>query len=166
MKYKKIFTIICAFLTVLMTGCASENANIKDYIEDYDVSRFFVKTVEKQLCNEYIVCYEKSNSETVEVVNMGIADQKLIIAGQRIFYSTGYTLLSVDFEGANEIVLEKNPEDDIIFEKITSTDDEWLYCEGRKMVEIYGDPTALDGVHFIPTKFKVKIDFSEYSEIE
>ena len=165
MKRKRIFVaMLCAFLAVLIAGCASKNMNLEDYTERYDISRFFVKIVDNQECNEYIVCYEKENGNTIEIVNMGIEKQKLIISGQRIFYSTGFTLISVDFEGENEMLLEKNQDSDISFEKITSTDNEWLYCEGRKMVEIHEDPTALDGIHYIPAKFKVKIDFSEYSE--
>ena len=44
--------------------------------------------------------------------------------------------------------------------------DDWIFCSGRKMAEIYGDPVALDGAHFLPADFQVKADFSEYSVIE
>ena len=158
-----LLIISCAVLTTLIIGCASSNLNAED--SNYDIDRFFVKTVEYVMCNEYIICYKKANGEIKEIINMGISEQRLIIVHQRIFLSTGYTLLSVDFDGKDETVCQINPDDDIIFENITSADDEWLYCDGRKRVEIYGDPVALDGSHYILAKFKVKVDFSEYSEV-
>ena len=52
-----------------------------------------------------------------------------------------------------------------MFELVVGAEDDWIYCSGRKMVEIYGNPAALDGVHFLPADYAVKADFSEYKEI-
>jgi hypothetical protein len=129
-----------------------------------DTSRFYIKTVEYQECREYIICRENPDGEVAEIVNMGVREQPLIIEDGRIYYSTGLELVSVDFDGENKKTFSDGG-DEIIIEQIYYVDGEWLYCAGRKQTEIYDDPATADGVHYPRTIYKVKADFSEYSEI-
>jgi len=161
MSRKKFITIICySIVTLILSACTSTVSDTSDY----DVTRFFVQTVGNVMSNENIVCYEEASGEIIEVINVGMEEQPLIIVERRIFYVSDLQLVSVDFEGKDRIVHQKN-DDDITFTKITSADGEWLYCDGYKRVEIYGDPVALDGDHSVRAKYRVKVDFSEYSEM-
>jgi len=187
MKLKRwLIALLCIGLIVSAAGCAvktqpesapepehesSESGESATYPGMYEVNYstngFFMKKVEYQECNEYIVCYRSPNGEVVEIVNIGIREQPLIIVNDRIYYATGSSLVSVNPEGEDEKFL--NPDNGDTFElmiDMVDEDGEWLYCSGRKMVEIYGDPVALDGVHFLPADFRVKPDFSEYSVVE
>jgi len=174
---KWLIALLCTGLIVLAADCAvkpepeyktGESGTYNGvYEEDYSTNPFFMKTVEYQECNEYIVCYRSPNGEVVEIVNIGEREQPLVIVNERIYYATGLALVSVNLEGGNKKVL--NPDNGDTFELMIDMVDEggeWLYCSGRKMVEIYGDPVALDGVHFLPADFRVKPDFTEYSVIE
>lgn len=165
MKKCFLFLALCSLLIVSLVGCSHSSLPTEEdslsEIQEYDVSRFYIKTVHYELCNEYIVCY---GNDKHEIVNIGTTPQPLIITNDRIFYCCYGSLASTDFDGKEQELSHFN--DDIAVEQINSTDGEWLYCSGKKRVEIYNDPVALDGVHFIPANFKVKIDFSEYSEIE
>jgi len=184
MKIKRwLITLLCVGLTISAAGCAaktepqieygtsetSQSSVILSgmYEQDYSTNRFFMKKVEYQECNEYIVCSRSPTGEVAEIVNIGPREQPLIIVNKRIYYATGISLVSVNLEGGDQKVL--NPDNGDNFELMIDIVDEggeWLYCSGRKMVEIYGDPVALDGVHFLPADFRVKPDFSEYSVIE
>ena len=183
MKTKRwLIVLLCVGLTISAIGCAvkpepqieyktsesSESSVILSgmYERDYSTNGFFIKKVEYQECNEYIVCHRFYTGEVTEIVNIGIREQPLIIVNERIYYATGLSLVSVNLGGGDQKVL--NPDNGDTFElmiDMVDEDGEWLYCSGRKMVEIYGDPVALDGVHFLPAHFRVKPDFSEYSEV-
>jgi len=176
MKIKRwLIALLCIGLAILAAGCAvkpepepeygTDDRNI--YEEYYGPTGFFIKTVEYQECNEYVVCFRSPTGEVAEIVNIGTREQPLIIVNERIYYATGLSLVSVNLEGGDKKAL--NPDNGDTFESMidmVDEDGEWLYCSGRKMVEIYGDPVALDGVHFLPADFRVKPDFSEYSVVE
>jgi len=181
MKMKRwLIALLCVGMTILTAGCvakaepqieykSSESSVILSgmYERDYSTNGFFIKKVEYQECNEYIVCHRFHTGEVTEIVNIGIREQPLIIVNERIYYATGIDLVSVNLKGEDAKRLRRD--EGHSFELMIDMVDEggeWLYCSGRKMVEIYGDPVALDGVHFLPAHFRVKPDFSQYSVVE
>jgi hypothetical protein len=173
MNMKKLLYCALACL-LLLAGCdgatiSNEGTNTEPAFEEapvYDESQFFIKTVEYQEADEHYICYRHPDGTVTEIVEMGIQENPFYIVGERIYYTQGDTLYSVDFTGGDVKTLFDGSEENISFNTIDRVDGEWLYCSGTKTKYIYGDPVALDGPHRVPIKTKVKTDFSEFSEIE
>ena len=175
---KKYFLTLIACAILLLAGCKATNGmpNVPDATVEsghsieaekptYDESEFFVKTIEYQECNEYVLCYRHEDGTIDELVNMGTQESPFYIIGERIYYTQGDTLISISFTGEDKKTLYDDSEANISFNEILHVENDWLYCSGTKWEEIYDDPAALDGPHRVPIVTKVKTDFSEFHEI-
>lgn len=171
MRYRRLFIILSIMsLCCICTGCGDfhdaifeeENINIP---EVYDADNFFVKEVEQFDCNAYILCYEHRGGEVTEIADMGFEQHNFVIVEDRIYYVNGSTLTSIDFTGQDKKTFS-DPEQVLSFLNVLRYEDGWLYCSSVKMVEIYGDPVAVDGPHAVYILSRVKIDFSRCEEVD
>ena len=158
--------------TLLLTGCGNvnslyEGANDLQHEENSDIfdeTRFFIKTVEYQECNEYFIYYRNPDGSETEVTEIGIQESAYHIIDNRIYFVQGDALISVNFTGGDRQYLYDDSSENISFNSIDSTDDEWLYCIGTKYQEIHSDSGEFEVVQRVPVKTKVKADFSEFYE--
>ena len=177
MKLKKCLTfLLFSMMLLASTGCtnsdlisSSSSSLINSSTKEFDVSQFFIYRVDNPMCNEYSVCYRENDGSVTTIVELGMNKQSLVIVGERIYYATGTDIVSVNFEGKEmESFHEKTGNDfeDFTFESVDSVQDSWITCTGYKHVEIYGDPVALDGHHFLAVTIKVNTDLTEIEEID
>jgi len=166
MKKILIVILLCA---LVLTGCgtihgADVGSNSNGDI--FDETQFFIKTVEYQECNVYYIYYRNPDGSETQVTQIGIDETLFHIINGRIYYVQGGSLYSINFSGEDTQILSDSSGENITFDWIDDVEGEWLLCSGTKWHEIYGDPVALDGMHRMPVKTKVKADFSEFYEIE
>lgn len=172
MKRRIAAAVLAAFLfLVLLSGCAAGKQTNDHPVSDTskasdDASRLFVQKVEYQEGDEYFVSYKNQDGSVVKIDEISDGGQLLAAAGQRVYYATGVVLVSVNFEGKDRKIFQDSSPNRFSFARINSVSDGWLYCSGKKMTEIYGDPVAADGAQFVPANMKVKTDFTECEEIK
>ncbi len=171
MKKILCFSLMCLTCFLLLCGCNSENntGNNEQFYDKayvYDGTQFFVKTQEHQEANDYFICYRYPDGSEEEIIKMGIQNNPFYIIEERLYYTQGDSLYSVDFAGEDKEILYDESDENISFNQIYRVGKGWLYCSGTKWAEISGDPVALDGRHRVPVSTRVKADFSEFQEIE
>jgi len=172
MRHISLSFILCMVIILLFcTGCDGfhdaifEEEDIDVPEEQYDLDNFFVKEVEKFDCNAYILCYEHRDGEVTEIVDMGFERHNFVVVEDRIYYVKGSTLTSIDFTGQDKRTFHA-AECEVEPREVMYYADGWLYCQGTKMIEIYGDPVAVDGPHAVTGFMKIKIDFSGCEEVD
>jgi hypothetical protein len=158
---KKI--IICILLCALfLAGCENifedsitdlnDSYLLDEEIENdddaavFDETRLFVKTVEYVMCHEYFICYRNPDGSETEIVKMGLQQNPFHVIGERIYFTEGDALYSVDFNGGDKQYLSDRSDDYYSFNLIERVEGDWLLCSGTKWKEIYGDPVALNGL--------------------
>lgn len=169
---KKI--IICLFACLfLFTGCTdstttdSESTVISSDSQSYDETNFFVRTVENQELNQYYISYTNSDGSVTDIYDMGLrAAEPPFLVYDGYIYCAGRDLLKIDYDG-NIVERFENGADGIVqINSVINIYDGSIYCIATQEFEIYGDPVALDGVHYQKVRIKVKLDFSEVSVVE
>lgn len=171
MKNRFFLVVLSMMIFLFCAGCDEfhnaifEEENIDIPEEEYDPDNFFVKEEKEPECYSYTLCYEHMDGEVTEIVDLGMEYHNFVIVEDRIYYVNGSTLTSIDFAGQDKETFH-DAECEVKPREVMYYADGWLYCHGVKMVEIYGDPVALDGPHAVTGFMKVKIDFSGCEEVD
>ena len=128
---------------------------------------FFVEKEELAETTQYRIFRQNSDGSTTVIADLGPDnDTPFFLLQERVYYTAGGSLFSVDFEGKNPKVLYDSSQEQVSFDRITMVEEGWIYCRGTCWQHITDDPAALPGSHRVTVTTRAKADLSEFEILE
>ena len=128
---------------------------------------FFVEKEELAEATQYRICRQNEDESITVIADLGPDnDTPFFLLEDRLYYTAGGSLCSVDFEGQNPRTLYDSGEEQVSFDRITMVEDGWIYCRGTRWQEITDDPAALPGSHRVAVTTRTKADLSGFEIVE
>ena len=128
---------------------------------------FFVEEEHQSQSTQYRICRQNLDGSTTVIADLGADNNTpFFLMEQRLYYTAGGSLWSVDFEGQDQTCLYDSSEKQVSFDRITMVEEGWIYCRGTLWQEITDDPAALPGPHRVAVTTRAKADLSEFEILE
>ncbi|MBO5953588.1 MAG: hypothetical protein J6Q53_05675 [Oscillospiraceae bacterium] len=128
----------------------------------YDPTLFYIFEDKTVMGSFYYICYENDNDRIVEVGNKGpffVWDNRLYFVDSQLY--------SVDFRGNDRLMMEFPEEEHVAgVNSLYRIENGWIYCSVSRYEEKNTDPYASPGLHVVNKDYKIKIDFTDYTEIK
>lgn len=129
--------------------------------------QFFIEQQDMGEVIQYSICRCGADGSLTQIADLGPAnDTPFFLWEERIYYTAGGSLFSVDYNGSDTRSLCDSSEEQISFDRITMVQDGWVYCRGTRWQEINNDPAALPGPHRVKAVIRAKADLSEFELLE
>lgn len=176
---KKLLWVMLVCL--LLSGCdliGGQEATLSTKGEDWEdfsysivpweplAEEFYTETISTAEGVWHYISYEGLDGQTYRVADLGTCDSPWFIIGDRIYYTTGLGLYSMDFSGENIKRFVPSGGESYTIDYLFRETDGWIYCRCRKTVESVEDPAAAPGAHTVTIHLKVTTDFTQYEEID
>ncbi len=168
--------LICLLLCLLLAACGKPAVTLpegyysgptaqEEAAEEEPV--FFVQKEVLAQATEYRICRQNADGSTTVIADLGPNnDTPFFLWEERLYYTAGGSLFSVDHNGGDEKVLYDPSEEQFSFDRITMVEQGWIFCRGTRWKEITDDPNALPGPHRVTAVAKAKADLSEFVVLE
>ena len=128
---------------------------------------FLVQKEEQAEATAYRICRENVDGSVTVIADLGVDnDTPFFLLEERLYYTAGGSLCSVDFEGKNPKMLYDSSEEQVSFERITMAEDGWIYCRGTYWQEVSDDPAALPGPHRVKVTTRATADLTNFEILE
>jgi hypothetical protein len=132
-----------------------------------EVPTFFTEEEKQAEATCYRICRQNTDGSVTVVADLGAENNTpFFLLEERVYYTAGGSLWSVNFDGEEEKVLYDSSEEQFSFDRITMAEDGWIYCRGTCWREITDDPAALPGPHRVKATARAKADLSEFEILE
>ena len=170
---KKYLILLLACL--MLAACGKPNVALPEGYysgpaEEAEVEQtpdFFVEKQDMGEATQYRICRTNADGSVTEIADLGPNnDTPFFLLEDRICYTAGGSLCSVDFDGKDLQTLTDSSEAQVSFDRITMVEDGWIYCRGTCWQEITDDPSALPGPHRVGVVTRAKVDLSEFEVLE
>ena len=170
---KKI--VAAALCCLLLAACTKPNVTLPEGYysgpaqqesEAAAQPQFYVEKEEQALADEYFLCRRDANGTQTRLFSLGIEAVPFLVEGDRIYFTSGDTLVSTDLEGKDRKTFFDQSEQQYSFNRVLKIEEGWISCSGTKWAEVTDDPAALPGPHRVKAITRVKTDFSEFYEVE
>lgn len=163
-------------LCLLLAACGKPDVTIPEgyYSGDPSVEessqqadpQFFMEKQEQEMADEYFLCRRDPDGTVTRLYSMGLQEVPFLVEGERIYFTSGDTLVSTDLQGQDIQTFFDTSDARYSFNRVLEVKDGWIACAGTKWAEITDDPAALPGPHRVRVITRVKTDFSQFYEAE
>ena len=170
---KKI--VAAALCCLLLAACGKPDVTLpegyysgpaQEESESAAQPQFYVEKQEQAMADEYFLCRLDADGTQTRLFSLGVEDVPFFVEGDRIYFTSGDTLVSTNWDGEDRKTFFDQSEQQYSFNRVLKIEDGWISCSGTKWAEVTDDPAALPGPHRVKAITRVKIDFSEFYEVE